>query len=82
MIYKTDLTLINLNDFKDNFYYESKIINKIKCDLIRKEEVCDFSIDGIFVNVYSNSEGFDIYYLDKKIALIVYDSIIVDYEVN
>lgn len=82
MIYKTNLTLINLNDFKDNFYYESRIINKVKCDIIRKEEIDDFMIDDILVNVYSNNDGYDLYYQNKKIRLVVYDSMIIDYDVN
>lgn len=82
MIYKSDLALVNLNDYKDSFYYIANIINKAKCTLIQNEELDDFMIDGRIVNVYTNSEGYDLYFEKYKITLVVYDSMIIDYEIH
>ena len=78
-IIKADQVYKNLIEDEECFYYEAHVIDVFKCMLARKEEIDDFFFDGIRVNVYQSGEGYDLYYLQYRLSLSVYEDRIVDF---
>lgn len=76
------MALSNLNDFHEFFLDEALIINHVKCNLLRNEDIEDFYINENYINVYKNSEGYDIYYKNRRISITVYEKMIVDMVVD
>lgn len=81
-IYCSNETLVNLRDYEKSFTYEALVINYVKCVLMKNEELDDFFIDGISVNVYRNNYGYDLYFEDYKLELTVYGKQIVDFSLK
>ncbi len=77
-IIKADQVYRNLLEDEECFYYEAHVIDAFKCMLARKEEIDDFYAGGIRVSVYQTGEGYDLYYLDYRMSLSVYEDKIVD----
>ena len=76
---KADLVFANLEECEEDFEAEAFVIDAFKCMLARKEEIGDFETHGIHVNVYRKNEGYELYYLDCRISVSVYEDMIVDF---
>ncbi|MBQ0036170.1 MAG: hypothetical protein KBT35_04590 [Firmicutes bacterium] len=81
-IEKCNNAYYNLNEFTDSFYEEALIINHVKCVLLQNEELTDFNINGINVEVYGQDESYSLFFDDKQINVDVYDNMVVDYYVG
>ena len=86
MIYHSDYiktantVYYHLNEFKDVFYLESRVINYVKCELIQNKQLEDFYVDGIRVIVYGYNDQYDLYFSDYKLTIYVYDRQIIDFQ--
>ncbi len=78
-IIKADQVYKNLTEDEECFCYEAAVIDTFKCMLARREEAEDFYAAGIRVSVYPASEGYELYYLDYKLSLSIYEDRIVDF---
>lgn len=78
-IYKADLVYENLKEYEDVFRMEAIVIDRVKCMLVRNEELDDFSIQGIYVSVYHQENGYDLYFGAYHMKLVVYEKQIIDY---
>lgn len=81
-IEKCNNAYYNLNEFTDSFYEEALIINHVKCVLLQNEELTDFNINGINVEVYEQNDSYNLFFDDKQINIDVYDNMVVDYYVE
>ena len=76
-ITKADMAYANLEKFEEVFEAEAKVIDHFKCLLARDEEIEDFYVDGIYVAVYQNNEGYELHFLDYRMSLSVYEKQII-----
>lgn len=81
-ITKTNKVYENLISFEDNFENEALILNYVKCVLLHYEDISDFTVNGVYVSVYVDSNGYDLFYENKRMHLEVYDRQIIDYDVE
>ena len=81
-IIKTKEALYNLAQYENDFELEAKIIWRIKCLLMQREEIDGFYVDGVYVNVHKTSEGYQAYYRNITMNLTVYNKQIVAYSVE
>lgn len=81
-IEKCNNAYCNLNEFTDSFYEEALIINHVKCVLLQNEELTDFNINGINVEVYEQNDSYSLFFDDIQINVDVYDNMVVDYYVE
>lgn len=81
-IYKANMAYENLNEASELFRQEAYVMNRFKCMLAREEDIDDFVVNGIYVNVYQNNNGYDLYFDSYHINTVVYDKQIVSFEVN
>lgn len=77
-IFNANNVYYNLNKHLDVFKLEANIINYAKCVLLRNEELDDFIIDNTYVDVYNNSNGYDLYFDEYILSIEVYDKQIID----
>lgn len=72
----------NLQENEKIFESEAIVLNYIKCMIIRNEEIDDFYVDGIYVNVYENSNGYELYFEDYVMNIDVYDKQIINFDIR
>ena len=72
---------IRLNDFKEMFYLEARIIDTVKCLLVQGEELEDFYVDGYLVSVYRSGDNYSLYFDKYCIEIEVYEKQIIDFVV-
>ena len=77
-IIKADLVFENLQECEEDFEAEAFVIDAFRCMLARKEEISDFETQGIHVEVYMKSDGYELHYLDCRMSVSVYEDMIVD----
>lgn len=78
-ILKANSVYYNLKENETIFAKEAMVINHAKCILVRNEELEDFMIDGIYVRVYRNSNGYDMHFDGHVLSITVYEKQIVDF---
>ena len=81
-IIKANRVYENLKEAEEAFEASAIVLDHFKCILARKEEIRDFTADGIYVSVYHSNEGYELYYLNYRMSLVVYDDMIVDYTLS
>lgn len=72
----------NLKTYEDDFDIQTKVITTFKCMLLRNEEIKDFIIDGIYVNVYDNENNAILYFNDYILRVDISDKQIIDYDIS
>ena len=77
-IYKANKTYENLVSFEEEFIERIKVINYVKCALLRKEDLDDFDVDGIYVSVYGKSDGYDLFFDKYNLSIEIYDDMIIN----
>ncbi len=80
-IMKADMVYRNLEEAEKDLYEESLVLDHFKCMLARREEIEDYCVDGICVSVFESSDGYELYYGDRRIALTAYEERIIDFTV-
>ena len=78
-IYKANNVYINLKEYEDIFEIEASVLSYAKCYLIHNDELDDFIVNGIYVNVYGSNSSYELYFYDYYMHIEVYDRQIIDY---
>lgn len=79
-IYTANSVYINLDESDTNFADRVKVISYFKTILLLNEEILDFSIDGIYVDVEEYDGGYYLSFNNELLNISVIDRVIVDYE--
>ena len=80
-IYYANNVFFNLREFEKDFSLEAKVINNVKCTLLRREELDDFYIDGVLVSISNIADGYELSFNNQTIDIIVYENQIIDMDV-
>ena len=81
-LYTGNSVYSNLREAEDIFEKEAYILHYTKCALLRNETLDDFYTNGIYVNVYENTNGYDLYFDDYRLRIEVYEKQIVDFDIE
>ena len=81
-IYKANEVYNRLNNFESLYEVEANVLTYAKCAIVQENELVDFVIDGIYVSVYNNSKGYDLYFLNYLMKIEVYDKQIIYFSVR
>lgn len=73
---------MNLEEYEDIFAQEAEVMSYAKYTLLRNEELDDFFIDGIYVSVYENSDGYELYFNGHVLNIEIFDKQIVDFDLS
>lgn len=73
---------IDLDEFYDEFYLEAKVINEAKCVIANNDELIDFYVDGILINVVNEGSNYIFYFNGLEYILTVEDKMITYYDIN
>ena len=76
------MTYINLQENEELFAKEARIINYMKCALLRNEGIESFYVDGIYVDVYESSNGYYLYFDNYEMNIEIYDKQIIGFKIN
>lgn len=76
-ISKANEAYYNLRQYEEIFYKEAQIIDYVKCELLRNEDIDDFYIDGCMVSVNNTVNGYNLFFEDYKMNIEVYEKQIV-----
>lgn len=63
-------TVDNINILSDKVLLETEIINRFKC-LLLNDEIDDFMIDDVYIEVIADGDEYNLFYNDSRIGLIV-----------
>ena len=78
-LYKANQTYDNLVSYEDLFFLEASILNYTKCALMQLEELDDFNINGINVDVYEDGDDYILCFDNKKMKIVVFDRQIINF---
>ena len=81
-IIKSKTALLNLQEFQDHFSLEAKVIWHAKCILMQNEDLDNYYVDGVYVNVDNINGGYQLRYLDYIVDITVFDKMIIDYTIE
>ncbi len=81
-IYKANSIYHKLEEFEDLFNKEALILNYAKCSLMKEDNLSDFYISGISVEVFDSKNGYDLYFLNYVMEIEVYEKQIIDFTVK
>lgn len=81
-IYSANSAYSNLQEYEEIFEKEASVISYLKCALLRNDDIDDFYVNGIGVNVYETSSGYELYFDSYVMDVDVYDKQIIDFEVR
>ena len=81
-IMKADIVYQNLQEYEEIFESEALVINHLKCLLLREEDIDDFNVEGIIVNVYNSSDGYQLFFENYVMEVSVYEKQIVSFSVK
>ncbi|MBR5341334.1 MAG: hypothetical protein IK151_05345 [Erysipelotrichaceae bacterium] len=81
-IMKADIVYQNLQEYEEIFESEALVINHLKCLLLREEDIDDFNVEGINVNVYNSSDGYQLFFENYVMEVSVYEKQIVSFSVK
>ena len=81
-IEKANEAYCNLEEYQHIFEKEAYVISYAKCLLLQQNDLQDFYINGIGVNVYKHSNGYELYFDNYVIDIDVYDKQIVNYKIS
>lgn len=72
----------NLKEYEKDFSIQAKVISSFKCMLLRNEEIEDYVVDGIQVNVFLNNDSAVIYFDDYVLNVDIKDKQIINYDIS
>ena len=72
---------LRLEEFKNDFAYEAKIINEAKC-LLANNMLEDFYVDDNLISVYEDGNTYILYAGNFNIVLNTLDSLILSYDIE
>ena len=72
---------LRLEEFKNDFAYEAKIINEAKC-LLANNMLEDFYVDDNLISVYEDGNTYILYAENFNIVLNTLDSLILSYDIE
>ena len=79
---KANEVYLNLKEFENVFEKEERVITKAKCILLKEQELTEFSAGNMYVRVYRNRDGYELYFDGYVLVLAVYEKQIVDFEMK
>lgn len=72
----------NLQEVENIFEKEAYVLSYVKCLLLKEEELDDFYINGINVNAYEISNGYELCFDGIVMNIETYDKQIINFEIS
>ena len=79
-LYLSNQTYKELEEYTKIYKIESIILDKVKCMLLREEELIDFNIDDYYVEIYGNDNNYSLYVDNLIIDINIKDKMIISFE--
>ena len=81
-IRKANEVYLNLRSFEEVFAAEAKVISRAKCLLLREGSLSDFQAGGIFVRTCQSVEGYDLYFENFVLSIVIRERQIIDFQMK
>ncbi len=81
-IIKADHVYYDLERYGNEFAKEVHVMQRAKCLLLQEGELTDFESSGIYISVYPDSYGYDLYFGQYRIRLFVQEKQIINFYVQ